>query len=59
MPEEVRKRIFEPFFTAKKTGTGLGLSVVMNIVESHGGRVEVESEEGKWTKFRVKMNAVS
>lgn len=46
-------RIFTPFYTDKNRGTGLGLAIVQNIVEGHGGKVEVESEEGKGTLFRV------
>lgn len=50
-------RIFSPFFTTHEMGTGLGLSVVHNIITAHNGEVSVRSEEGKWTVFRVTLPA--
>jgi PAS domain S-box-containing protein len=54
MSEDVRKRVFEPFFTTKGVGgTGLGLSASYAIIEQHGGRIEVESDEGQGSAFTV------
>jgi len=59
MTEEVRKKIFDPFFSTKDSdqGTGLGLSIVQGIVTSHGGDIEVESEVGSGTKFIIRLPA--
>ncbi len=53
MTEQVRARIFEPFFSTKEHGTGLGLAVVQQIVEGCGGRVEVTSRPGAGARFEV------
>jgi two-component system NtrC family sensor kinase len=51
--------IFDPFFTTKgpREGTGLGLSVSLGIVETHGGRIRVRSDAGKGTEFSVELPA--
>ncbi len=55
MPPEVQKHIFDPFYTTKPVGkgTGLGLSISYDIVRKHGGRIEVRSEPGQGSCFRV------
>jgi len=53
-PENL-ERIFDPFFSTRPTGTGLGLSISHTIVQNHGGRIEVESEEGAGTKVTVTL----
>ena len=59
IPEHVAARIFEPFFTTKPTneGTGLGLSISNDIVRGHGGELRVETEEGEFTEFIVRLPA--
>jgi len=52
--EENLKRVFEPLFTSKAKGIGLGLAVTRTLVEGHGGSIEVQSEPGKGTTFSVR-----
>jgi len=55
IPKENLDKIFQPLFTTKAKGTGLGLAVCKRIVEAHEGTIEVESEVGKGTVFKVKV----
>ncbi|MBK6948122.1 MAG: hypothetical protein IPH16_08775 [Haliscomenobacter sp.] len=57
IPEAIREKIFQPFFTTKPTGqgTGLGLSLSYDIIKAHGGELNVETKEGQGTEFMIRM----
>lgn len=55
MPDAVRRRAFEPFYTTKAKGTGLGLSICRRIVEAHRGHIFLDSREGAGTTVRVRI----
>ena len=57
IPEHIKEKIFQPFFTTKPTGqgTGLGLSLSYDIVKAHGGELKVVSEEGKGTEMKITL----
>lgn len=53
IPQETMNRLFKPFHTTKKKGSGLGLMIVQRIVRAHHGRIDVESHAGQGTRFRI------
>jgi signal transduction histidine kinase len=57
IPEKIKDKIFQPFFTTKPTGegTGLGLSLSYDIVKAHGGELKVETKEGEGTVFMIQL----
>lgn len=58
IPEDKRQRIFEPYFTTKKSGTGLGLAIVRQNLDIYGGTIRVESAPGKGAEFIITLPAV-
>jgi two-component system, NtrC family, sensor histidine kinase HydH len=57
VPEEIKGQIFNPFFTTKKTGVGLGLAIVSKIIDAHGGAVKLVKSPGQGGCFRVTLPA--
>ncbi len=55
IPEPIRARVFDPFFSTKGEGTGLGLAITRHIVEAHGGTVTCDRREGGGTRFRIAL----
>jgi signal transduction histidine kinase len=55
IPEDVRKKIFNPFFTTREKGTGLGLAIVQSIIDGHNGDIEVESKMGEGTTIILRL----
>ena len=55
IPEEKLARIFNPFFTTKEKGTGLGMAISRKIVEAHEGSMDVASQVGSGTEFRITL----
>jgi signal transduction histidine kinase len=57
IPADLKPRIFEPYFTSKSDGTGLGLTLVRQTVEAHGGTIEVADTPGGGATFRIWLPA--
>jgi len=55
---EVKRRLFEPYFSTKSSGTGLGLAIARQAIEAHHGTIEVDSSPGKGTRFRIRLPAI-
>ena len=57
IPDDIKEKIFQPFFTTKPTGqgTGLGLSMAYDIVKAHGGELMVQSTEGEGSEFIIQL----
>ncbi len=55
IPDDVRASIFDPFYTTKRHGTGLGLAVTRSIIDAHGGRIQCEAAKGGGTRFTIEL----
>lgn len=53
IPPEIEKRLFDPFFSTKETGTGLGLPIALSMIQKHGGKIEYQTQPGHGTTFSV------
>jgi signal transduction histidine kinase len=55
IPEEIQGKIFEPYYTTRNTGSGLGLTVVYKVVREHGGDLHMDSKPGRGTTFTISI----
>jgi signal transduction histidine kinase len=59
IPQEHRERVFEPFYTTKPDGAGLGLSIVRHLTEQNGGRVSLERAHGGGCRFVLRLEGAA
>lgn len=59
MPDDVRAKIFDPFYSTRKGGSGLGLPTTRNIVEGHGGAIEAQSVPEKGSRFTIRLPSIA
>ena len=55
IPAEIKEEVFNPFFTTKEDGTGLGLNIAFNIISQHGGWLDIKSREGEGASFIITL----
>ena len=55
LSREVRRRLFEPYFSTKSSGSGLGLAIARRVVEAHGGKIEAVSAPDRGAIFRIRI----
>ena len=55
MPDDVQMKIFDPFYSTRPGGSGLGLPTTRKIIEAHGGTIEVDSLPGKGSRFSIRL----
>ena len=55
IPEDVMEKIWEPFFTTKEMGTGLGLGIVKNIIEAHNGTIHIDNRSARGSRVLVEL----
>ena len=55
LPDEIKDKVFQPYFSTKKRGSGLGLPIARRIVEEHGGYLAVHAESGRGTDFVIQL----
>jgi signal transduction histidine kinase len=59
VPDEVRDKLFDPYFTTKTSGTGLGLAICRRLIEAHGGSIRLVSTQAGETQFAIELPIVA